>query len=158
MTGAREIFCTRGISSMWEIRHPVWVTNTEHIPAMQNGHTLGNRRLCVCVRTCMCVCVRASMCVRFDIHRERIGGKKGGMDVPHRFLPPAHVMWFGVTPQLLPPMRGMERTRGGVGWVRGWMEQISEANVFTVYTNLVLSLVLFTIRHYWWWKTGLRFT
>lgn len=105
-TGARQresfVF---GISSMWEIRHTVWVTNTEHIPAMQNGHTLESRSLCV------------SMCVGFDIQGERNEGKKEGMDVPHRFLPPAHVMWLGLTPQLLPwgGWRGQGRRLVGEG-------------------------------------------
>lgn len=29
---------------MWEIRHAVWVPNTEHIPAMQRSHTLEKKK------------------------------------------------------------------------------------------------------------------
>lgn len=47
-------------------------------------------------------------------------GKKEGMDVPHRFPPPAHVMWLGLVPQLLPGggrREGREAVGGrGVEW------------------------------------------
>lgn len=50
------------------------------------------------------------------------------MGVLHRFLPPAHVMWLGLVPQLLPG-EGVKKRKGGCWWVRGWMEKILNARV-----------------------------
>lgn len=67
------------------------------------------------------------MCVKgFDIHIDRNEGKKEGMYVPHRFLPPAHVMWLGLVPQLLPWEGVKRRKRGGCWWMRGWIEEKCE--------------------------------
>ena len=65
---------------------------------LQTPSTFWQRKMATPLKRGGCVCAW------FDIQGERIGGKKGGMAVPHRFFPPAHVMWLGVTPQLLPPM------------------------------------------------------
>lgn len=140
-TGARQresfVF---GISSMWEIRHTVWVTNTEHIPAMQNGHTLESRSLCV------------SMCVGFDIQGERNEGKKEGMDVPHRFLPPAHVMWLGLTPQLLPwgGWRGQGRRLVGEGLNGENFKSLCTYSIYKLVQSFVfiVSYIVFILAYY----------
>lgn len=91
------------------------------------------------------------------------------MDVPHRFLPPANVMWLGLVPQLLPRKGGgggVKRWEEGCWWVRGWMEKIMNACISTAYVHLMFFIMdcsLFSFHHWniqelegFWLKSQLR--
>lgn len=63
-------FCLWNFINAGDQTYSMSYKHTEHIPAVQNGHTL-ERRGCL-----------------FGENRREQGG---GVSVPHRFLPPAHV-------------------------------------------------------------------
>lgn len=84
------------------------------------------------------------------------------MGVQHRFLPPAHVMWLGLVPQLLPG-EGVKRKKGGCWLVRSGMEKILNARVSAACLHGVHDCSLISFHHWniqelksFWLTTQLR--